>query len=809
MKKYFYLIAVAFLSLLTFNACSSDSPEEELPPKEEPEQPDTPVNPDNPSTSDNVILSENTILLTDSIDKYVTNPVTGTTLNLDASIDEAELPEVGQVLLYGNVSEKFPLGFLGKVKDVVKSSSGYEVITEPVSLEEAFDKLYINETIALTSDEESQQNSRSTEFRLSSWHPQGYTGLECRWHTDFPIVPNVEGGWKVGSTSISGSLSGSVDGGFAMGANLLCLIDIDKKASKESYIKIAMGLRTSFGNKINLKGELTEEYTKELKKFKLAKPFMLSLQGAAIHIILHPAIVLSAFMKYEGKMELDFSQYADYEWEAVYLYEHGIGEFSIYQKDDKDIRTTINKFSIDGSIDMGFSADFGMEFFNNKDVACNIKIAAGPSLAAKLSYDGVGGNLYEKLKDNKIFITACKIKVNGGVQIDVFKKDDGEANMGVAFFNFEKLLGKREYYLFPEFKEKNALWKSNNQILAEYDVSRDLLFPVQLGMRLMDKDKKTLKDDVSLIEYHYKKEESPTLLSTTFDNVNSKKDYYVCPIVELPLFGKVEASPVTKINAKQDTCHIDFTIEYPKYSDSYRMNGRDEASCEAALYPIYENENQRKGIVGTEAILYKDGKEVARSSYQWLGRNIISKLFKREELLIDYENYIARPKDGRWQVSMAFKKLDEYGDTITCVTDVVKDIDLKYDTKPAMIIYRCDIRGCDSHSMEDEHSFLIDMNCFVRGTFWCKTTIGNGSNEVTNGEVIVVRDDFSFGGSWGVNYTNYDVPNRLVMKYIDYSGRMVESNSVPIQTDVNGCVIDSHYEDDSELSQYESRWSFD
>ena len=96
MKKYF-LIAVAFLSLLTFNACSSDSPEVELPPKEEPEQPDTPVDPDNPSTTDNVVLAENTILLTDSIDKYVTNPVTGTTLNLETSIDETELPEVGQI----------------------------------------------------------------------------------------------------------------------------------------------------------------------------------------------------------------------------------------------------------------------------------------------------------------------------------------------------------------------------------------------------------------------------------------------------------------------------------------------------------------------------------------------------------------------------------------------------------------------------------------------------------------------------------------------------------------------------------------
>ena len=240
MKKYFF-IAVAFLSLLTFNACSSDSPEEELPPKEEPEQPDTPVDPDNPSTSDNVVLAENTILLTDSIDKYVTNPVTGTTLNLETSIDETELPEVGQVLLYGN--------------------------------------------------------------------------------------------------------------------------------------------------------------------------------------------------------------------------------------------------------------------FNNENVACNFKIAAGPSLAAKLSYDGTEENLYEKLKDNEISIAACKIAVNAGVQISIFKEDNIEVGVDdeeLPSFEYEGFFGKKEYYLFPEFKEKNALWKSGNQILAEYDVSRDLLFPVQLGMRLMDKDKRTLKDDVDL-----------------------------------------------------------------------------------------------------------------------------------------------------------------------------------------------------------------------------------------------------------------------------------------------------------------------
>lgn len=801
MKKYFF-IAVAFLSLLTFNACSSDSPEEELPPKEEPEQPDTPVDPDNPSTSDNVVLAENTILLTDSIDKYVTNPVTGTTLNLETSIDETELPEVGQVLLYGNISEKFPLGFLGKVKDVVKSSNGYEVITEPVSLEEAFDKLYINETTTLTFDENDTLSRGGTiQVGSSPWFPgDGYVGWQYTWGVDFSKGLDKE--WKPYSQT-SGSLSGTYTGGFAVGFKLSCNIDIDKKMKKDPYINITVGARTSFGNTFKVSGSLKQTFAKKIIEIPI-NPCLMP-QKAAIQIVLNPAFILSAFMEFEGKMNLELKHNVDKKWELSYIYEHGQSSLVDSKGDSNDKDPVTQSFSLEGSVGAGFSGELGMKLFNNENVACKFEILARPTIEANMSLDNEE-NVYDRLKDSKVTFTLCKISASAKAEISNFlKKMDAEASVQIP----DLVLGEKKYYLFPEFKEKNALWKSNNQILAEYDVKRNLLFPAQLGMRLMDKDKRTLKDDVDLIKYQYEKEKLPTLLNTTFGNVNFRKDYYVCPIVELPLFGKVAASPVTKIEAKQDTCHIDFTIEYPKYSDSYRMNGRDEASCEAALYPIYENENQRKGIVGTETILYKDGKEVARSSYQWLGRNIISKLFKREELLIDYENYIARPKDGRWQVSMAFKKLDEYGDTITCVTDVVKDIDLKYDTKPAMIIYRCDIRGCDSHSMEDEHSFLIDMNCFVRGTFWCKTTIGNGSNEVTNGEVIVVRDDFSFGGSWGVNYTNYDVPNRLVMKYIDYSGRMVESNSVPIQTDVNGCVIDSHYEDDSELSQYESRWSFD
>ena len=802
MKKYFYLIAVAFLSLLTFNACSSDSPEEELPPKEEPEKPDTPVDPDNPSTSDNVVLAENTVLLTDSIDKYVTDPVTGTTLNLDASIDEAELPEVGQVLLYGNVSEKFPLGFLGKVKDVVKSSSGYEVITEPVSLEEAFDKLYINETTTLTFDD-NDTLSRGGTIQVGSgpWLPgDGYVGWQYSWGVDFSKELDKE--WNTYSQT-SGSLSGTYTGGFAVGFKLSCNIDIDKKVKKDPYINITVGARTSFGSTFKVSGSLKQTFAKKIIEIPI-NPCLMP-QKAAIQIVLNPAFILSAFMEFEGDMDLELKHNVDKKWELSYIYEHGQSSLVDRKGDSNDKDPVTQSFSLEGSVGAGLSGELGMKLFNNENVTCKFEILARPTIEANMSLDNEE-NVYERLKDSKVTFTLCKISASAKAEISHFlNKMDAEASVQIP----DLVLGKKEYYLFPEFTEKNALWKGDNQLLAEYDVKRDLLFPAQLGMRLMDKDKRTLKDDVSLVEYHYGKEESPTLLSATFSNVNSRKDYYVCPIVELPLFGKVAASPVTKIGAKQDTCHIDFTIEYPKYSDSYRMNGRDEVSCEAALYPIYENENQRKDIVGAEAILYKDGKEVTRSSYQWLGRNIISKLFKREELVIDYENYIARPKDGRWQVSMAFKKLDEHGDTVTCVTDVIKDVDLKYDTKPVMIIYRCDIDGCYPHSMESEHHFGIDASYFVRGIFWCNIDVSSNPDGVVDGEVYWSADDFSLGRSWGVSYTNDNIPNRLVMKYIDYNGRLIESNSFPIQTDANGCVIDSYYEDTSGLAQYNSRWSFD
>lgn len=256
-------------------------------------------------------------------------------------------------------------------------------------------------------------------------------------------------------------------------------------------------------------------------------------------------------------------------------------------------------------------------------------------------------------------------------------------------------------------------------------------------------------------------------------------------------------------------CHIDFNIEYPNYSDSKA----DEVVCRIALLPVYENEDQRNSIIKKYAVLYKDGKEVTRSSYEYSDRIILTHVFKREELSVDYVNYTAVPKDGHWQASMEFEKLNEKGEIITMPTDVMKDVNLKYDTKPVMVIYKCDIGRCDAYPdpnyTHDEHRFLIKMSSFTRGSFWRKSWIGNSSNEVIDGKVHRFGDDFSLGGNWGVDYTNNNKPNQLLMEFKDYNGNVIKSNSIPIQTNEKGCVIESHYDNTSEvISKYGKQWNF-
>lgn len=276
--------------------------------------------------------------------------------------------------------------------------------------------------------------------------------------------------------------------------------------------------------------------------------------------------------------------------------------------------------------------------------------------------------------------------------------------------------------------------------------------------------------------------------------------------------GRAIAADRWAPEVEDSTCHLDFTIEYPKFDSSTH----NEVRCSVASQPIVGDGYTQDDVIEYEAVLYKDGKEVPlNENYDYKGRACLMKKFNREELLIDQKNYSAVPREGLWQVSMKIKKIDECGDTITIYSDIIKDVNMEYNTRPVAYIFLCTVFPCSAdHGNPDchEHQFFFSLWHLIRGSFWIEKTVPFDympSNEVYDGICYEEwsADDYSAGIESGAHYTDNNRPHSIVMFCEDCSGMKYES-IVPIQTDANGCVMGSYFDNTSKvIDEYGSIWT--
>lgn len=191
------------LSGMTIFSCSKDNPVES---DEGTEEPGT-EEPEEPAEDEEVaVLNENAFILTEDILNYVENDVvTEHSIKLSNAIPESELPKVGQVIVCGVDSEKFPYGFMGKVEQVLSSGGSYEVQTVPASLTEAFDELSINQDLEF--EVEADEETRASFIVTPYTDAEGFKGASL----------NL-GGLSVGD-KLNGKINGSI--GFGFKANFL------------------------------------------------------------------------------------------------------------------------------------------------------------------------------------------------------------------------------------------------------------------------------------------------------------------------------------------------------------------------------------------------------------------------------------------------------------------------------------------------------------------------------------------------------------------------------------------------------------
>ena len=267
-------------------------------------------------------------------------------------------------------------------------------------------------------------------------------------------------------------------------------------------------------------------------------------------LVFTPSIDLFFVAEGTGSVGLDAN--VDYSKITVgtVLYNKGKWEAGANDIDSKgflNINMDSNKsLTLQGSIFMEFGVGLNLKLFNNNNVKIGIEPKAGLTETASLTFDlsSLDQNSYEILKDSKLD-TSLGVNIDAEVSAGIFKDDEALLKAPIFSRNFFE----KPYYLFPTFEEPIInVDKESKTAEVNYNVTRDLVFPAGIGVRLYEEDVLTA---TSSVENYVREETYENPLQATFDNLMPGLNYKVHPYVSFLNFA-FEATPMGTFTLEDD-----------------------------------------------------------------------------------------------------------------------------------------------------------------------------------------------------------------------------------------------------------------
>lgn len=500
------------------------------------------------------VLSENTIQLSKEDESYIESvEQTGNEtsdeniITYQSDTPSNKLPKVGDILLYNEITEKFPSGFLGKVTKVEETNGGYVIHTKPAALDEAFNQLYIDEVYDLIPEDSEMSQSR---VPIST----DEDGFFC---FTTPLTLEKE----------PISVNGSATIGFKLHVHFE--LNIESGLPPYAFVTLQSKVNSNFGFGIHAENEFLNP------KIPLIRIPLNKTPGT---IILTPSIDLSIVGELTGDIGFDANVEFSKRTIGAILCNQGIWEAGANDVDSEgflninmDSNTSI---TVEGSVFMGLGMELGLKLFNNDNVKIGIEPKVGLTESAALTFDlpSLSENSYEVFKDSKIDLS-LGVHIDAEASANILK--DSKAFLKTSIFNdnfFEK-----SYYLFPTFEEPIInVDKESKTAQVNYNVTRDLIFKSGIGVKLYEGDVLTA---TSPIENYELEENYKNPLQVTFNNLKPEQNYKVCPYVSffnLPF----EATP-TKTFTLEDAPeeeHDDRAALIELYESTDGDNWRDKTN---------------------------------------------------------------------------------------------------------------------------------------------------------------------------------------------------------------------------------------
>lgn len=249
-------------------------------------------------------LSQQAVIIPEAVTKQLISVDTlGHKLILPAS---AEMPEVGQCLIFNTPTKDLPDGLLAKVKSVKEGANGYEIIYEDAQLKDAFKNIDIPEQyIPLGQYVEHVYDADGKEVKFSTREKTRASGVKS-----FEIIlPEI--GWKLGK---------GIELTPKMSIDLLMRYVFMFGDYELSYAGVKFDADITVGADLNS--------TKEEAKLFEKKFHILTIVCGAIPIgpvLLTPSIDVQGVVRAEGKITLEASISYERTLHAGMVYQKGAG----------------------------------------------------------------------------------------------------------------------------------------------------------------------------------------------------------------------------------------------------------------------------------------------------------------------------------------------------------------------------------------------------------------------------------------------------------------------------------------------------
>lgn len=463
------------------------------------------------------VVNNKVFELTSAHDKYLSECDT-LQFTLDGSTPASMRPVKGNIIVSTSDCVSFPDGIMARIVSVESDGDGTHYNCVKVGLNDVYDRLVMIEKAYIEDIPKESGVAKSAGKVLESklW--------EHTWNQSF----------EVGDTKADFKVNDLAE----------MVVTVCIQPDKPMFFRLE--LQNKLESDFSFNTTMTKDFyfDKPLAKLSLGR---IRIPSCPL-LYICPKFDLSAYVAETGEVTMNFDGHYNRTDRICYTFQNG--RWGVTHTPVNDVSVNVSSLSMTGNVEVGVLPNISFSFCGSA-TGVGMDCKAGVKSASDFNIDNVASlneSVYEKLKDRFVRTTLPQ-SVRMYAHAGIF--GNGVRPLSVSR-SCEPQWGEDGYPLPLILKSEHSKGKTATSMVVKTALSRDVLFPVEVGMVLYEDGKYTSTKYVAQ-KYVCGADWNYDASQTTFDALKSGKNYMAYPVIKI--MGKeLRADSATSFALSLLTC---------------------------------------------------------------------------------------------------------------------------------------------------------------------------------------------------------------------------------------------------------------